>query len=185
MHEDRTDYDDDEAEIVSKSQIKREMLALQELGGQLAELKDEHLAKLPLGEKLLAAVRESRNIRQHIARKRHLKHIGKLLREEDAEAIRNGVEVLFQQDKAATARFHHMEQWRDRLLNGDNASLAEFFDAFPAADRQRIRQLVRNAQKEAAANKPPKSSRLLFKEIRELMEEQALPGMPADSGEEE
>jgi len=167
MHEDQTD---DEIEIVSKSQIKREMQALQDLGAQLVELNDEQLAKLPLGDKLLAAILESRNIKQHIARKRHLKHIGKLLREEDAEGIRQGLDMLLGQDKAATARFHRMEQWRDRLIGEGDGVLTEFIDEFPAADRQKLRQLVRNAQKETAANKPPKSSRQLFKEIRAVME---------------
>jgi ribosome-associated protein len=161
MH-DETDHDDEEFDFVSKSQIKREL--------QLAELNDEQLAKLPLGNKTLAAVLESRNIKQHIARKRHLKHIGKLLREEDEGAIRQGLEVLLGQDKAATARFHRMEQWRDRLIAEGDGVLAEFIDNYPTADRQQLRQLIRNAQKEAAANKPPKSARQLFRLIRELVE---------------
>lgn len=164
---------DEEIEIVSKSQIKRELLALQDLGAQLVELNDDQLAKLPLGDKLMAAILESRNIRQHIARKRHLKHIGKLLREEDEEAIRVGLDRLFAQDKAATARFHRMEQWRDRLIGEGDGVLAEFINEYPMADRQKLRQLIRNAQKEAAASKPPKSARQLFKEIRDLVEGQA------------
>ena len=167
MHDDDKD---DEIEIISKSQIKREFQALQDLGKQLVELSDSQLAKLPLGEKLLVAIEESRGIRQHIARKRHLKHIGKLLREEDEAAIRSGLDMLLNQDKAATARFHRMEQWRDRLIGEGDGVLAEFIDEYPAADRQQLRQLIRNAQKEAAGNKPPKSSRQLFKLIRELME---------------
>jgi ribosome-associated protein len=171
MHDDETEHDGEAIEFVSKSQIKREMHALQEMGAQLVELNDDQLAKLPLGDKLLAAILESRNIKQHIARKRHLKHIGKLLREEDAEAIRSGLEVLFNQDKAATARFHRMEQWRDRLIAEGDGALAEFINEYPTADRQQLRQLIRNAQREATANKPPKSARQLFKLIRELVEQ--------------
>jgi ribosome-associated protein len=176
MHDDDRGYDDDEIDIVSKSQIKREMQALQDLGKQLTDLNDSQLGKLPLGDKLLAAIEESRNIKQHIARKRHLKFIGKLLREEDEEAIRNGLDILLNQDKAATARFHRMEQWRDRLIGEGDGVLAEFINEYPGADRQQLRQLIRNAQKEAAANKPPKSFRQLFKLIRELMEQESQGG---------
>ncbi|WP_038930246.1 DUF615 domain-containing protein, partial [Yersinia pestis] len=36
--------------------------------------------------------------------------------------------------------------------------------------RQQLRSLVRNAQKEQAANKPPKSFRQIFSYLRELAE---------------
>ena len=42
---------------------------------------------------------------------------------------------------------------------------------FPSADRQYLRQLIRNAKKEIQGNKPPKSARSLFKYLRELLDE--------------
>jgi len=38
-------------------------------------------------------------------------------------------------------------------------------------DSQQIRTLIRNARREASANKPPKSSRELFKLLREITSE--------------
>jgi ribosome-associated protein len=62
-----------------------------------------------------------------------------------------------------------MERWRDRMIENADA-VSEFLVAHPHTDSQQLRTLIRNAQKEAAANKPPKSSRELFKLIREIIE---------------
>ncbi|UJP07865.1 MAG: DUF615 domain-containing protein, partial [Nitrosomonas sp.] len=62
-----------------------------------------------------------------------------------------------------------LERWRERLLNDDNA-LTEFAQKYPQADLQRLRLLIRNTQKEKAAEKPPKSFRLLFQELQGIVE---------------
>lgn len=161
------ELDDD---IISRAEIKRELKALQDLAKELIELKDQQLAKLPLNDIVLAAIVESRRITQHIARKRHLKYVTKQLRELDEDALRQGMSVLKDQDNVANARFHHMEKWRDRLIEEGDEVLKALMDEYPHAERQQIRQLIRNAQKEKLANQAPKSARALFKLIRELME---------------
>ena len=65
------------------------------------------------------------------------------------------------------ARFHQLEKLRERLIQDDQA-LSEFIDQHPQADVQQLRTLIRNARKEADANKPPKSSRELFRLLREI-----------------
>ena len=60
---------------------------------------------------------------------------------------------------------HRAENWRTRLIDGGDDALAAFIDENPAADRQRLRQLVRNAQDEAKRNKPPRAFRELYREI--------------------
>ena len=169
-HNDPKLPENEEPEEKSRTQIKNEMKALQDLGAELVVLNDEQLGKLPLNDKLLAAVAESRNIKQHIARKRHLKYVGKLLRDMDEEAIRQGLEILQSKDKQANARFHKLERFRDRMIEEGDSALGEFLDDYPHADRQQLRQLIRNAKKEQAANKPPKSSRALFKALRAIVE---------------
>ena len=72
----------------SKSQRKREALALQELGETLVTLKPAQLDKIPLPEELREAVLAARQINQHGARKRQLQYIGRLMREIDPEPIR-------------------------------------------------------------------------------------------------
>ena len=54
------------------------------------------------------------------------------------------------------------------MLAEGNEALTELFEECPDADRQHIRQLVRNAQKESQAGKPPKSSRLLYQYLKGL-----------------
>ena len=72
----------------SKSQRKREALALQELGETLVTLKPAQLDKIPLTEELRVAVLAARQMTQRGARKRQLQYIGRLMREIDPEPIR-------------------------------------------------------------------------------------------------
>ena len=105
----------------------------------------------------------------HGGRKRQILYIGKLLRGIDATPIREAIAKLDQTDAASVAHLHRLERWRERLLTEDNDALTQLLSEVPDADSQRLRQLIRNAQQEHAAGKPPKSSRELFKYLRELL----------------
>ena len=52
------------------------------------------------------------------------------------------------------------------MVAGDETVLGEYLTAYPQADRQQIRQLIRNAQRELSTGKPPKSRRELFRLLR-------------------
>ena len=56
---------------------------------------------------------------------------------------------------------------------------AEVLAAHPQADRQQLRQLIRNTREERAKSKPPRAFRELFRELRELLAQDE----GADSGE--
>src|SRR5690606_5606305 len=88
----------------------------------------------------------------------------------ELEAIQAYVERQDSSSQAHAQYFHQLERWRDRLLTGSAEEQEAFIAAYPDADRQTIRQLVRQAQKEAAENKPPAASRKLFKLIRQVAE---------------
>jgi ribosome-associated protein len=167
------DFEDDDEEIiyVSKSQLKRESHALQELGEELVELSASKLAKIPLPDELAEAIDLARKIKQRGGRKRQLQYIGKLMRKIDAEPIQQAMDALKNDSAKETARQHKLEQWRDRLVAEGDKALAELLDELPDADRQHLRQLVRNAQREAKQNKPPKSAREIFRYLRDLMSE--------------
>jgi ribosome-associated protein len=62
-----------------------------------------------------------------------------------------------------------VEQWRDRLLANEDNALSDFFDNYPNADRQVLRNLMRAAQKEKEHNKPPANARKLFKYLRDAI----------------
>ena len=92
-------------------------------------------------------------------------------REEDdvLEAIRDAMDEGGEAARRETALLHQAEQWRDRLLADGDDALAALLEEVPTADRQKLRQLVRNATDERAKNKPPRAFRDLFREVRELL----------------
>jgi ribosome-associated protein len=151
----------------SKSQVKREMQALRDLGKELVELPAGELAKFGLSESLLDAIVLAQNSKREALR-RQLQHIGKLLRDEDETAIRQTMDQISQPKKDEVKAFHELEQWRDRLITGDDEVINRLVSRFPDADRQHLRQLVRNARKERMMEKPPRYSRLLFQYLKEL-----------------
>ncbi len=151
----------------SKSQLKREMTALQDMGGELVKLSKDRLQRMDLPERLLSAVLEAQRITSHGAIRRQMQLIGKLMRGVDAEAIGEQLAEIRGESDAAKAVFHALERWRERLLTDDDA-LTLWLAEHPEADAQLIRQLIRNARREAAEGKPPKSSRALFKLLREI-----------------
>ena len=165
------DYDDYEEFGKSKSQVKRELRELHDLGKQLVELPEAHFLQVPVSDKFREAVAAARKMKL-AALKRQLKFIAGLMQVEDEAAIRAALEKLRKPHKQEVEQFHAVEQWRDSLLDGDQGLINELADKFESFERQRVNQLIRNAKKEQANNKPPKSARLLFKYLSELKNEQ-------------
>jgi ribosome-associated protein len=99
-----------------------------------------------------------------------MQYLGKLMRSVDEEPIRAKLDEWNNVTRVQGAKFHALERWRERLLTEEQA-LSDLVAEYARADIQQIRTLIRNAQKEAAAGKPPKSSRALFKLLREMIEE--------------
>lgn len=165
-----SDYLDDFSEEKSKTQVKRELHALVDLGERLTTLKPDLLNRLPLTDGLRRALADAPKHTANIARKRHILFIGKLMRDQDIDAILTLIDQLDASTRQYNERFHGLERWRDRLLGGDDAVLDSFVGDYPEADRQHLRQLIRQAQHEAAQSKPPAASRKIFKYIRELDE---------------
>ena len=153
----------------SKSQRKRDMRAVQALGAELIRLSTEQLLKVPLSETLKEAVLEARGLARG-AYQRQVRHIAKLLTHEDITAIRSAVEEFQEGQRTATARFHRLERWRERLLEEGDAALQELGETFPGMDRQYVRQLVRNARQEQSASKAVNAYRALFRYLRDLDE---------------
>ncbi len=163
--------DDDNETPKSKSQLKRDMHALQELGAELVNLTPEQFKKFELPESLYDAIVEARRIHSRGALKRQLQYVGRMMRNVDPEPIREKLDALRGQSRQAAAQLHRIERWRDRLLEEGDHVLEELVTQYPDVDRQYLRQLMRNAGKEKLANKPPRSARLLFRYLRELVEE--------------
>lgn len=135
----------------SKSQVKRDMLALLELGKQLVDLSPEKLKQLPLSEKLFDAVKLAQKTTSREGRRRQVHYVGKLMREADAEAIRTQMDVWENGSREQTLAMHRLEALRDLLLRDDDA-LTGLLKEYPGADVQHLRTLIRESRKEALAN---------------------------------
>ena len=171
----------------SRTQQRVEALEVRSLAEKLVALPPAQLLRLPIPESLLPHIHETQRITSHIAHKRQLQYLAKQMRREDDEvlqAIHDALDEGGEMARREAAQLHQAERWRERLLDDGDAALAELLDEFPAADRQKLRQLVRNAHDERAKNKPPRAFRELFREVRALL----LSGedeMPDESDEDE
>ena len=153
-------------ELLSKTRKKAQMHALQKLGVELVELSKERLASMELPETLVEAIRAAQRITAHEGRRRQMQYIGRLMRDIDPAPIQERLDAWRGQSKAEVARQHGMERLRDKLV-ADDTALTEFAQRHPGLDIQALRNLIRNARKESAEGRPPKSYREIFKVIRD------------------
>jgi len=170
MDQDQDDEQEQAEERVSKTRLKREMHARQEIGEALVALPEPRLAELDLPERLREAVLEARRISKFGALRRQLQYIGRLMRDVDSDAIEARLDAWKGQSRQATVYLHLLERWRERLLADDQA-LGELLAAHPGADVNRLRTLVRNARLEQAMGRAPASFRELFQELKGIIPE--------------
>lgn len=164
------DPDADFTDAPSRTQRKREVEALQDLGRQLTELGKDQLVRIPLPDDLRKAIQDWQRFTQHGAKRRQLQYIGRLMRKTNPDPIEAGLAEVRGESATAKAHFHSLERWRTRLLEQPDA-LTAWLGEYPRSDAQQLRALIRNAAREAATGKPPKSSRELFKVLRGIMED--------------
>lgn len=177
--EDTPDFDDPP----SKSQRKRDMDALQDIGEELTQLNEQQLASVELPESLRDAVLEARAMKRNEARRRQMQYVGKLMRQVDPAPIRIKLDGFLSVSAEQTAQLHHIERWRERLID-DPQAVSEFIAAYPEADSQQLRTLIRNAVTERERGKPPKHFRALFQMIRGLAEARSRSDTAADASTE-
>lgn len=170
-----------EDQPISKTQLKAEADAQQALGVRLSELSKDKLAKLNLPEELVRAIQETKKITANGAIRRHRQYLGRLMREIDPAPIIEQFARWDGKHTAENAYFHGLERLRERLINDPNA-VSEFIAQYPQTDSQQLRTLIRNAQKEQQTNKPPKSSREIFKLLRDITQPES--GKQSDTDSE-
>ena len=155
----------------SKTRLKQAAHDLQALGARLVDLPKDRLQGLGLPESLYDAVRECQSITRHEARRRQLQYIGRLMRDVDPTAIEAQFSVWDGTSAAEVALQHSIERWRDRLMDDATAAaaLTELAAAHPGCDVQQLRTLMRNARREFAQGRPPRSHRELFRALRSII----------------
>jgi ribosome-associated protein len=160
--------DTDENIGKSRTQLKKEAVAIQKMGEKLVLLSDDQLSRMEVPAMLMEAIQAVRPMKSHGARRRQMQYIGTLMRSVDTEPIEKALLEIEQGAYRQAKTYHRIERWRDQLVAGADDVVEEFLEAFPDADRQRLGQLVRSARKEKEKNAPPKSARNLFRYLKNL-----------------
>lgn len=167
MHDDTIDWDEYYGGP-SRSMVKRAALDVLQLAKDLVALSERELERVPLSDALRDQVNEAKRITANIAHKRQVQFLAKQMRkhEDELPAIRTALEAPKAERRRAASALHRIEEWRDRLIRDGDEAINDLLAALPSADRQQLRQLLRTAKAEAAANKPPAASRQLFRVIQ-------------------
>jgi len=152
----------------SKTQRKREMHELQELGVRLVGLNAEQLAAIGLPDDLREAVEFAQRTTKHEARRRQMQYIGRLMRSVDPAPIREKLKIWDGVSAEHTAQQHRVERWRDRLLE-DETAVDELVRAHPGIDVRHLRALARKARSERDSGSPPRAYRELFRALRAIV----------------
>lgn len=172
----RHDSEDDEAfDGPSRTQLKNESEALQDLGVALLELPAAQFDALDLDERLRNALIELRRLGNHRgARKRQAQYVGKLMRNTDVEPLQRALDERRNNAAREVRALKNVEIWRERLLSDDAGALDAWLRQHPQADAPTFRALVAHARREHAAradgsDAAPRYARELFKALREAM----------------
>jgi ribosome-associated protein len=163
----------DEIEYISKSQLKRDSHAIQNLGKRLVALPADHLARIPLDDTVLEAIALAHRIHnKRSALKRHYQFLGKLLRARDTEVIAAALAEIDNESQHSIQKHHRAERWRDRIIDQGNDAIEALLAEVESADRQKLRQLWRNHQQARSDAKRVQNARLLYKEIKQSLDSQ-------------
>ena len=162
----------DEHDLISKTQLKRQMKDLQDVGAELVKLSPEQLAHFDLPESLREAVLACKRFTKHEAIRRQLQYIGRIMRDLDAGPIAERLAALHAPSRRQTALLHVAERWRTDLL-ADPGCVARFVREFPEADPHRLRELVDAATEERRESRPPKRFRELFHVLSAMLQDHA------------
>ncbi|TMO64103.1 ribosome biogenesis factor YjgA [Pseudoalteromonas aurantia] len=156
---------------VSKSELKRDAQQYQQLALDLASMAKKQRDKLPLTDDLLQAMIVADKIRaKSEAYRRHINYITKTLRTtENIAEIEAAIDLMLNKNNQADVLLNKIEIIRDELIQQGDDKVNELLAEYPELERQKMRQLVRQAKKEASAEKPAKGYKELFQYLKEAM----------------
>ena len=156
----------------SRAENKIEIAKTLELAGAISLLSKAEIAKMGLSEQLLAAIATARKITLRTdAYSRHQSYMCKIIRSDGIEPIQQAYDKITNKHNQATVELAKLEIVRDELIAGGDAAITALMEKYPAADRQKLRQLIRQVNKEIKAEKPLKAvkpSKEIFKHLREI-----------------
>jgi len=152
------------------------------LARELVEMKQSTLKKIlssvDLGEDIGFEIAKARKMKSHGARKREIMFLSKQLRQLELDSLRMAIERPKEFAIAETLRQHRLETWRDALIANGDPVVNQLCALNSSFDRQQLRQMIRNARREAEHKKPPAASRSLFRLLDDFDQQQPLPAAP-------
>ncbi|MGH8148253.1 MAG: ribosome biogenesis factor YjgA [Rhodanobacteraceae bacterium] len=165
--------DDPDFERPSRSERRRGALDVLAFARQLSDLPAARLNKLELPDDIREELAEVQRTPSHIAHKRQLAHLAKLMRAHDEEDFATARAALANDRAVGTreaAALHHIENLRESLLGeGGDSALTAFISEHPDTDHQHLRALIRQSRRERERGNPPRAQRELFRLLRQLM----------------
>ncbi|MFM9881613.1 MAG: ribosome biogenesis factor YjgA [Burkholderiales bacterium] len=153
----------------SKTQRKKAMHDLQELGAQLVALNRDSLVEMALPLELSRAVQEAKRIKAREAHRRQLQYIGRLMRDVDPAPIRAKLDAWAGRSTAETALHRSAERWRDELLLKPGA-INVFAAKFPDQDMQPLKKLISASTIELSLGRAPRHKREIYRIVRAMIE---------------
>ncbi|WP_064663458.1 ribosome biogenesis factor YjgA [Pseudoalteromonas sp. MQS005] len=162
---------EEEIIYVSKSELKREAQEFHQLGSEIAKMGKKQRERLPLNDDLKEAMVVADKIsNKSDAYRRHLNYIAKTLRTvENIEEIKAIIDVMLNKNNQAEVMIKKIEQLRSDLIEQGDDLINETIEQYPALERQKMRQMVRNAAKEVKAEKPARSYKELFHYLKDAI----------------
>ena len=163
------EYDTSQKAEPSKSELKRTAHAQQALGERLTQLAIRQLKTLDLPEALLEAIDEFHRLpKSHLARRRQLQFIGKLMRDINQPAIERQLQAL-EAPAPSQPNLTPAEIWTESVLEADASVIESLLHLAPTLDRQKLRQLQRKASKAKENSEQDRIRRELHTYISEYL----------------
>lgn len=166
----------DSEEWISKSQAKREDAQMQALGKRLLELSKAKIEEFPVSETLRDALLEYKRIRSHEAQRRHVKRVGRLLREHDVDQVALALDRVDPSSSLSMQATKSAQRWCERLIQDGKPVLTELIERYPDIPRQNLGQLLRKVRAEqkklgdaAPDAKPSASQREMLRLLRQCI----------------
>ena len=166
--EEEVDPDAQRESKMLKREKTKEVDAIEKMAWRLMELGAHELPGLPLEERVRDELLVARGMKPSKSRNRQVRFVAKLMRGYDLQEIEDSLDNLKLTQSSWELMLKRCEYWRTKLLDEGDSALQSLMEVCPHADRQALRQLVRRAQKEQAAQKPPKLVKELFQVLKEL-----------------
>jgi ribosome-associated protein len=153
----------------TKTELKRQAHAVQELADRLIASPDDVVSGIGLPDKLSDAIALARRIPGGGALVRQRQFVAKLMRGLDLDPVRAALDAAADAARLDAARFRRAERWRDRLVEGGDAAMAEFAAEF-SAERSALARLVAAAVAEQRSGKPAGAGRKLFRHVQLVLD---------------